>query len=87
MVEYADSVLFLLPFIPHLPSLSVLPSLQMTCPISTDQLGLLRLLSAEARQVFTLHSSNTNVEFLGAEGEAFTTQQITRDKVRVQMPL
>ncbi len=57
----------------------------MSCPVSVDQLGLLRLLSAEATQVFTLHNSESEMEFLGAEGEAFTNQQITRDKVRREL--
>lgn len=48
----------------------------------SDQLALLRLLSAEATQVFTLINSHSEVEFVGAEGEHFTTQQITKDKVR-----
>lgn len=53
----------------------------MSCPVPIDQLELLRLLSADARQVFTLHNSDSEMEFFGAEGEAFTSEQITRDKV------
>lgn len=60
---------------------------ELSCPIPVDQLGLLRLLSAEARQVFTYYqsssssSSSVNIEFLGAEGDSFAAQQITKEKL------
>lgn len=44
----------------------------MTCPISVDQLSLLRLLSSNAHQVFTLHNSKTQVDFYGTEGKEIT---------------
>ena len=54
--------------------------LQLTCPIPQDQLSLLRLLSSHANQVFSYRSSGSEVEFVGANGEA-PDEQVNAEKV------
>ena len=55
--------------------------LQLTCPIPQDQLELLRLLSSHGSQVFSYRSSGSEVEFVGANGEA-PVEQVSTEKVR-----
>lgn len=57
---------------------------QLHCPIPSDQLSLLRLLSSEANQVFTYYpSSKSELSFVGANGETLKadSEHVTTDKV------
>ena len=58
--------------------------LQLHCPIPSDQLSLLRLLSTEANQLFTYYpSSKSELSFVGANGETFEadSEHVQTDKV------
>ena len=58
--------------------------LQLHCPIPSDQLSLLRLLSSEANQVFTYYpTSESELSFVGANGETLKadSEHVTTDKV------
>ena len=58
--------------------------LQLHCPIPSDQLSLLRLLSTEANQLFTYYPSSTSeLSFVGANGDSFeaNSEHVKIDKV------
>ena len=58
--------------------------LQLHCPISSDQLSLLRLLSSNANQLFSYYpSSKSELSFVGANGETLEadSEQVNVDKV------
>lgn len=57
---------------------------ELHCPIPSDQLSLLRLLSSEANQVFTYYpSSKSELSFVGANGETLKadSEHVTTDKL------
>lgn len=58
--------------------------LQLNCPIPSDQLSLLRLLSNEANQLFSYYpSSKSELSFVGANGETLESdsEHVNIDKV------
>lgn len=50
------------------------PPLQLTCPVTIDQISLLQLLSSTATQEFWYYKGTSRVEFWGADGEAIWVQ-------------
>lgn len=55
--------------------------LQFNCPIPSDQLSLLRLLSSTAHQELTMHSPKSEVKFIGANGDTFEEEHLYAEKV------
>ena len=55
--------------------------MQINCPIPSDQLNLLRLLSSTAKQELTVHSSKQGIKFIGANGDTFDGEHIHEQKV------